>query len=40
MIQGLLELIWGDPLLLQQELANANGHEFENYPLMTRLVNS
>ena len=26
MVQGLLELLWGDPLLLEEELADANGH--------------
>ena len=27
MVQGLLELLRGDPLLLEKEFANANGHE-------------
>ena len=27
MVQGLLELVGCDALLLQQELANTNGHE-------------
>ena len=26
MVQGLLELIRGDPLLLEEKLANADGH--------------
>ena len=27
MVQGLLELLGGDPLLLEEEFANADGHE-------------
>src|SRR6188474_2844700 len=41
MVQGLLQLLVGDPLLFEEEFANTNGHEnnYRTLHMMTKYVN-